>query len=103
MVFENGKGKALSLGLKRSEGSEKNGAPADCWIDRFEAYTHGKPSPRRFLYWAGITVVSVALGRKVFLMAKSLPSYPNVFSVLATGPAGGKSVAVNEAKKFLRA
>lgn len=62
------------------------------WIDSFENYTSGLPSPDLFRTWGGIACIAGALERKVWVRTNMGDLYPNLYTVLV-GPAGvGKTV-----------
>lgn len=62
------------------------------WIDSFENYTSGLPSPDLFRTWGGIAAVAGALERKVWVRTNMGELHPNMYTVLV-GPAGvGKTV-----------
>lgn len=62
------------------------------WIEDFLSFTAGLPSPRIFRLWAGITAVSGALERRVWVMSAGKPIYPNLYVLLVATPGVGKNV-----------
>lgn len=74
------------------------------WLDSYIQYTDNTESPLSFHTWAGLSVISGALQRKVYLRwGLGQVIYPNLYTVLI-GPSGRtrKGVAIGIAKDFLR-
>lgn len=74
------------------------------WLDGFMEYTQEVESPKKFLRWSAVSVVSAALERKTWVrfMGQSWV-YPNMY-IMLIGPAGlgKKSSGSNIAIKLLR-
>jgi hypothetical protein len=75
----------------------------DEWTDilhNFMEYTEGLPSPDIFRLWSGITMISGALERRVWVETARSLLYPNLYVLLVAPPAVGKSISVSEVSKF---
>jgi len=77
----------------------------ESWLDMFLTYTQNVEAPTAFRLWVGISVISAALQRKVWV---SFPEhlvtvYPNLYVVL-TSPPGvcRKGTIINAGEKMLR-
>jgi hypothetical protein len=57
------------------------------WLNQYLEYTNEHESPAMFHLWAGLTVVSGLLGRKVWMDKGFYRLYPNLFTVLVAGSA----------------
>lgn len=68
------------------------------YLDSFLEFTEPLPTPHNYRVWSGITLISSALARRVWLRANSrLPlCYPNLMTLLAGDPGIGKDVAINK-------
>jgi len=62
------------------------------WLDGLYDYTGGMSSPEIFRTWAGISIISAVLERKVFLNTAIGVLYPNLYIFLVAPPGVGKSV-----------
>lgn len=67
-----------------------------CWIDAFEDYTNGLPTPPLFRRWAGIAAVAGALERKVWMRSMQKELFPNFYILLVAPPGVGKTVIITE-------
>lgn len=65
------------------------------WIDGYLQYTEGTPTPDIYRLWSGITAISGALERRVWVDTARMSLYPNLFTLLVGPPATGKSVAIS--------
>lgn len=74
----------------------------DDWIDRFFRSTEGLPSPEIFRRWAGISIVSGALERRVWVRSLRREFYPNLYTLLVAPPGVGKSVLTSLAAAYFR-
>ena len=72
------------------------------WINEYMELTSNVRSPDSFRLWSGLTVLSSVLDRKVWTETDNGRTMPNLFIVLAGGPASGKGIALNEARDMLR-
>lgn len=70
------------------------------WINAFMDYTEGLPTPEIFRLWSGITAVSGILERRVWAKTARSALYPNLYTLLVSPPAVGKTQAINEAKEL---
>ena len=59
-------------------------------------YTDGVPSPDIFRLWSGITAISGALERRVWVETSRSVLFPNLFTLLVAPPAVGKCLAYGE-------
>jgi len=64
------------------------------WITSFLDYTEGMPTPPIYRLWAGITALSGALERRVYVETAKGVVYPNLFTFLVGPPGIGKSQAI---------
>lgn len=71
------------------------------FIEGYLAYTEGIPSPYLFRLWAGISLVSSALERRVWLETKGGALFPNQYIVLVASPGIGKDQAIMPARQIL--
>ena len=74
---------------------------SDDWIERFMDLTADIRSPSTFRLWTGITTIAAALERRVWTETDVRPLRPNMFVVLAGGPASGKGNAIWESRNLL--
>lgn len=68
------------------------------WIE----YTDVLSSPRLFRKWAGISILSAVLERKVWVWTKGSALYPNLYVILVGPPGVGKSAVLSQLEKVLR-
>jgi len=61
------------------------------FIELFEEYTSNISSPAIFRKWGAISLIAGALERKVWVVTRGSPVYPNLFVILAANPGVGKS------------
>lgn len=76
---------------------------SDEWEDilqGFMDFTEGMPTPEIFRLWSGITLISGALERRVWLETSRSLLYPNLYVLLVAPPAVGKSIAIKEVSSF---
>jgi hypothetical protein len=66
------------------------------WLEDYMDFTSGIPSPDIFRQWVGISTVSAALERRVWVSTARASLFPNLFVVLVAPPAVGKSVAIDQ-------
>lgn len=81
-----------------------NGAGArrvDSWIDEFIKSTEPLETPRIFRRWAAITTLASVLEQKVW-MQTSTELFPNLYTILVSGPGLGKTRTINAATAYLR-
>ena len=84
-----------------SLGSEKE--YQDDFIDLYLDYTKGQESPRDFHFWTAVSLISGAVGRKVWLSRGHDRLYPNHYVILVAGSAmSRKSSAINIGVGLLR-
>ena len=63
-------------------------------------YTDGVPSPDIFRLWSGITAISGALERRVWVETSRSVLFPNLFTLLVAPPAVGKTQAINPVEQL---
>jgi len=73
----------------------------DSWISGFVKSTEPLETPRIFRRWAAITSISSVLEQKVW-MRTSTDLYPNIYTILVSGPGLGKTRTINAATAYLR-
>lgn len=67
------------------------------WLDSYLEYQENTENPKDYNLWAGLSVLSSALKRQVFMHYRGFKLYPNQYIILV-GPAGiGKGSAINPA------
>ena len=71
------------------------------WVDSFMELTADIRSPDTFRLWTGITTIASVLERRVWTETDVRPLRPNMFVVLAGGPASGKGNAIWESRNLL--
>lgn len=71
------------------------------WLDAFIKHNEPNKFPKKFLKWAGISVIAGALERKTWILYKGAQVYPNLFIMLVGPPGSGKSKSASEAVKYL--
>lgn len=73
-------------------------------IDSFVTATSGVRSPELFRRWAGVSMISALLSRRVWtqLLDGEDPVYGNTFIALVGPPGGGKTVAMKPALRLLK-
>ena len=75
----------------------------DGWLQAYLQYTSGQESPPKFHFFAGLSVLSGAIRRHVYLDRGYYVLYPNIYVVLVAGSAiCRKSTACNIAVDLLR-
>jgi hypothetical protein len=62
------------------------------WIDYFDKYTSGLPSPDLFRKWGGIAAIAGALERKVWITTNMGSLHPNLYTVMVAPAGVGKTV-----------
>lgn len=73
------------------------------WLSAYYDYARDGFCPDAFHKWTGVSVISGALGRKVWLPWTSvLNHYPNMYLLMIAHPGVGKSSACNIGVDFLR-
>lgn len=73
------------------------------FLSAFEAYANDGYTPPDFNTWTGLAIAAAALERKVwFQWNQTLFFYPNLFVMLVSLPAQGKSTALNRGVDLLR-
>jgi hypothetical protein len=93
----------LRNGKAQTSGLEQVTRLHQSWIQGFKEYTKDLPTPELFRTWAGLSAVSMAMGRKVWTQTRAGRVYPNMFTLLVAPPAVGKSIAIRQIANMLRA
>lgn len=57
------------------------------WLETYLKYTEEQESPLAFHEWTAMTILSAALGRRVFIDRGYYTIYPNLFTILVAGSA----------------
>lgn len=71
------------------------------YLSEYLTYTTTDEAPVSFHFWAGMSALSAALGRRVWIRRGEEVTYANLY-VLLVGPAGnGKSYAMTKARRLL--
>lgn len=79
-----------------------NGRNFESFVDAYFEYAKDGYVPDKFHYWSGLSAVSAALERKVWLpWANKFDIFPNMYVLLVAGPGVGKSTAINIARKLV--
>lgn len=65
-------------------------------------YASDNEAPRMFHVWAGLTAVSAAVGRRVFLAWGTRAMYANIYVLLVGDAGNGKSITMVNFKKLFR-
>lgn len=69
-------------------------------MDDFVRATEPLSSPELFRKWAGISAISGALERKVWVRTKKSNLYPNLYIVICAPPGVGKTEIINETRQM---
>lgn len=75
---------------------------ADDWITSYLTYTSRHEVPENYRMWAGMTAISAALQRKVWLEWEA-PKYANLWSLLIGHTGVGKTTAMSPVRDLLYA
>jgi hypothetical protein len=70
-----------------STSTDRPRRPDESFLDLYLDYTHLQESPEMFHLWCGLSLLSVALGRKCFINRGYYRLYPNLFTILVAGSA----------------
>lgn len=73
------------------------------WLAAYQRYADLHECPTIFDLFAGLSGISAALGRKVWLPFGRYPIYPNLYVVLVSEPGGRKTTALRGVKPIVRA
>ena len=72
------------------------------FVEKFLAYTEGRPCPVIFRKWAAISILGAAMERRVWITNAAGKVYPNLFVLLIAKPGIGKEQAMNPAVALLK-
>jgi hypothetical protein len=91
-------------GPSTKPGNKKKQRQLDNWITSYLEYTHDIPAPPSFHLWSGLTAISGALSRRIWIRTSPrMPClFPNLFTFLVARPGLGKDLAINTAADILR-
>lgn len=56
------------------------------WLESFQELTRYNEAPRKFYFWAGVSAISAALRRKVWIYQDKFNWYPNMYVVFVAPP-----------------
>lgn len=72
-------------------------------LDLYRKFASGNESPELFHTWAGLSVISSAIGRRVWIGRGSVPPvYCNMYIVLTSPPGTKKTTALSIAKALIK-
>lgn len=71
------------------------------WIDIYVDYARDGFCPDSFHLWTGLSILSGALERKVWIKEGLIQHYPNTFVLLVANPGVGKSTAIKRGTSLL--
>ena len=72
------------------------------FIDSYATYASGNEAPTIFHKWAAISVLSSTISRRVWLDSGFYYIYPNLYIILVGEPAGGKTTAMDIARRMVQ-
>jgi hypothetical protein len=73
------------------------------WIETYVEYTHNQESPTAFHQWAGLCILSAAIGRNIWIPRIKYTIFPNIFVILVAGSAKcKKSTSIKISEKILK-
>jgi hypothetical protein len=70
------------------------------WLDSFTEYCEGMETPKEYIQWAGLSVLSASLKRRCYIWYRGIKFYPNQYIILVGPPGIGKGEAINAATKI---
>lgn len=71
------------------------------WVEAWEEYTSGLPSPTLWRRWAGIAALAAVLERKVWIKTGIGTLYPNLYLIICGPPGLGKTALTSKVGEFL--
>lgn len=72
------------------------------WLQEFMYQSRESESPRRYFYWAGLSVISAILGRKAYVDRHFYKLYPNMYVVLVGRSGLRKGIPVSAAQSLVK-
>ena len=73
------------------------------WLDTYLQYTHNQESPTAFHEWVGLSILSAAVGRNIWVARPKYTLYLNLFVILVAGSAKcKKSTSIRIGENLLR-
>jgi len=73
------------------------------WLEAYFSYANDHFCPSKFHEWVGRSVVAGALQRKVSLRQEKITHTPNIYVMLVSHPAAGKSTAIDPGTDLIEA
>lgn len=73
------------------------------WLEAYFSYANDHFCPQPFHEWVGRSVVAGALQRKVSLRQEKITHTPNIYVMLVSHPAAGKSTAIDPGTDLIEA
>ena len=70
------------------------------WLTAWEEYFSNSPCPTLFRRWTGISLLAGAMERKCWVYSMEKDLYPNLYIILVSPPAGGKSFLIEAVGEF---
>lgn len=75
----------------------------DDWLTSFMDYTASMSAPKLFRQWTGLSMLSAALERKVWIETELGHLYPNLYVFLVSPPGVGKTVLTSMSIRAIKA
>lgn len=71
------------------------------FLDAYMQYANDNFCPPQFHLWTGLSAISAALERKVWVRPAQILEYPNIYVLLVSHPSIGKSTALNRGTELI--
>jgi energy-coupling factor transporter ATP-binding protein EcfA2 len=72
------------------------------WLESFVEFCSDLESPPQYHVWSGLTILSAALQKKVWLRNVKFALYPHIYVFIVGPPGAGKTAAANIGVKMLK-
>jgi hypothetical protein len=72
------------------------------FLDAYKLFSSGNEAPEIFHKWSAISALSSFISRRVWIDQGHFIIHPNLYIILVGDPAGGKSTAMNIARRVVR-
>ncbi len=72
------------------------------FIEDFQTYTEGLPTPPQFRLWAAITALAGACEQRIWASTGLSRTYPNLYCILCGPPGCGKSTVITPVERLWR-